>query len=133
MQKSTNPKNHPKQKTLAIKPIALFSGEKAIQTKQDDKKLLFYPALNLQLFKQQQVLTISFFYVKNQPRIGLEIIPSTKNNLQKNLKSFFSIIKPTSRILSFFILFIRKQCYNIIFNSILFIFNIYICEIDFIK
>ena len=92
MQKSTNPKNHPKQKTLAIKPIALFSGEKAIQTKQDDKKLLFYPALNLQLFKQQQVLTISFFYVKNQLRIELEIIPSPKKQPPKKIK----IILPPS-------------------------------------
>lgn len=33
-------------------------------------------------------------------------------------------------IFTFFILFIGNQCYNIIFNSILFIFNIYICEND---
>lgn len=48
-----------------MNPIAVFSMEKAIQTKHEDKKPLFYPALNLQLFKEQQVLTISFFYVKN--------------------------------------------------------------------
>ena len=35
------------------------------------------------------------------------------------------------RNLYYFILFIGKQCYKIIFNSIPFVFNIYICVIDF--
>jgi len=52
-----------------------------------------------------------------------------ENFFQKKSKPFFTETanKPV------FILFIRKQCYNIIFNSTPFIFNIYICEIDFIK